>query len=94
MKGRPSRAAGAGRRVPDGGADAAGVRARCPLCGAPLAAASPFFRDAGLAERGVRLLVPKVAVAHPLDGGGAAAIGGTVCRPPISSAATARRTDG
>jgi phytoene dehydrogenase-like protein len=44
----------------------------------PLAAASPFFRSCGLAERGVRLLVPSVAVAHPLDGGRAAAISGTV----------------
>jgi len=44
----------------------------------PLAATSPFMRSLGLAERGVRLLTPKVAVAHPLDGGRAAAVSGTV----------------
>jgi phytoene dehydrogenase-like protein len=44
----------------------------------PLAAASPFFREAGLAARGVRLLTPKVAFAHPLDGGQAAAVTGSV----------------
>jgi phytoene dehydrogenase-like protein len=44
----------------------------------PLAAASPFFRSLDLAARGVRLLTPKVAVAHPLDGGGAGAISGSV----------------
>ena len=44
----------------------------------PLAAASPFFRSLDLAARGVRLLTPKVAVAHPLDGGRAGAITGSV----------------
>ncbi|MGB6457381.1 MAG: NAD(P)/FAD-dependent oxidoreductase [Streptosporangiaceae bacterium] len=44
----------------------------------PLAAASPFLRSLGLAERGVRLLAPKVAAAHPLDGGRAGAVSGTV----------------
>jgi phytoene dehydrogenase-like protein len=44
----------------------------------PLAAASPFFLGAGLASRGVRLLTPKVAFAHPLDGGRAAAVSGSV----------------
>jgi phytoene dehydrogenase-like protein len=44
----------------------------------PLAAGSPFFHSLDLAGRGVRLLVPKVAVAHPLDGGRAAAIAGSV----------------
>jgi phytoene dehydrogenase-like protein len=44
----------------------------------PLAAASPFFLGAGLAARGVRLLTPKVAFAHPLDGGRAAAVSGSV----------------
>ena len=44
----------------------------------PLAAASPFFHSLDLAARGVRLLVPKVAVAHPLDGGRAGAISGSV----------------
>ncbi len=50
------------------------------LCSAvhPLAAASPFFEDLDLASRGVRLLAPEVAVAHPLDGGRAAAITGSV----------------
>ena len=44
----------------------------------PLAAASPFLRSLGLADRGVRLLTPKVAAAHPLDGGRAGAVSGTV----------------
>ncbi len=43
-----------------------------------LAAASPFFLGSDLAGRGVRLLTPKVAVAHPLDGGRAGAISGSV----------------
>ena len=44
----------------------------------PLAAASPFFLGTDLAARGVRLLTPKVAFAHPLDGGRAAAVSGSV----------------
>jgi phytoene dehydrogenase-like protein len=44
----------------------------------PLAGASPFFTGTGLAARGVRLLTPKVAFAHPLDGGRAAAVAGSV----------------
>ncbi len=44
----------------------------------PLAAVSPFFRDFGLAARGVRLLAPRVAFAHPLDGGQAAVVTGSV----------------
>jgi phytoene dehydrogenase-like protein len=44
----------------------------------PLAAASPFFRGTDLAGRGVRLLVPKVAFASPLDGGRAGAVSGSV----------------
>jgi phytoene dehydrogenase-like protein len=40
----------------------------------PLAAVSPFFRRSGLAARGVRLRTSKVAFAHPLDGGRAAAV--------------------
>jgi phytoene dehydrogenase-like protein len=40
----------------------------------PLAAVSPFFRRSDLAARGVRLRTPKVAFAHPLDGGRAAAV--------------------
>jgi phytoene dehydrogenase-like protein len=38
----------------------------------PMAAASPFFREFDLPTRGVRLLHPEVAYAHPLDGGRAA----------------------
>jgi phytoene dehydrogenase-like protein len=44
----------------------------------PLAAASPFFIGAGLQAHGVTLLTPKVAFAHPLDGGCAAAVSGSV----------------
>jgi len=44
----------------------------------PLAAASPFFLGTDLAARGVRLLTPKVAFAHPLDGGRAAVVSGSV----------------
>jgi phytoene dehydrogenase-like protein len=40
----------------------------------PLLLASPFFRGLDLAELGVRLRSPKVAFAHPLDGGRAAAV--------------------
>ncbi|MDR2988543.1 MAG: NAD(P)-binding protein, partial [Nocardiopsaceae bacterium] len=50
------------------------------ICSAvhPLAAASPFFAGTDLAARDVRLLYPKVAFAHPLDGGRAAAVTGSV----------------
>lgn len=53
---------------------------RHDVCSAvhPLAAASPFFRHFDLAGRGVRLLTPQVAFAHPLDGGRVAAAWGTV----------------
>jgi phytoene dehydrogenase-like protein len=34
-----------------------------------MAAAAPFFREFDLSSRGVRLLQPEVAYAHPLDGG-------------------------
>jgi phytoene dehydrogenase-like protein len=44
----------------------------------PLAAASPFFRGLDLAGLGVTLRTPKVAFAHPLDGGRAAAVAGSV----------------
>ncbi len=44
----------------------------------PLAAASPFFRSLDLRARGVKLLTPPVAFAHPLDGGRAAAVTGDV----------------
>src|ERR1035438_722940 len=39
----------------------------------PLATASPFFLRTDLAALGVTLRFPKVAFAHPLDGGRAAA---------------------
>jgi phytoene dehydrogenase-like protein len=44
----------------------------------PLAGASPFFTGTDLADRGVRLLTPKVAFAHPFDGGRTAAAFGSV----------------
>jgi len=44
----------------------------------PLVAASPFFLNTDLAARGVRLRTPRVAFAHPLDGGRAAAVVGPV----------------
>ncbi len=46
----------------------------------PLAAASPFFRGVDLAAGGVTLRTPPVAFAHPLDGGRAAAVVGSVER--------------
>jgi phytoene dehydrogenase-like protein len=44
---------------------------RHDVCSAvhPMAAASPFFREFALAERGVELLNPYVSYAHPLDDG-------------------------
>jgi len=50
------------------------------ICSAvhPLAAASPFFAGTDLAARGVALLRPEVAFAHPLDGGRAGAVTGSV----------------
>ncbi|MGW5053722.1 phytoene desaturase family protein [Actinokineospora sp. NPDC004072] len=44
---------------------------RHDVCSAvhPMALASPFFRDFDLAAHGVRMLVPEVSYAHPLDGG-------------------------
>ncbi len=44
----------------------------------PLVAASPFFRGTDLAGRGAKLVSPSVAFAHPLDGGRAAAVVGSV----------------
>ena len=40
----------------------------------PLLAVSPFFQGMELEERGVQLCQPRVAFAHPLDGGRAAAV--------------------
>ena len=62
----------------DGGAHAS--RFRHDVCSAvhPLLLASPAFRDIDLAGRGVRLLDPALAFAHPLDGGRAACVGGSV----------------
>jgi phytoene dehydrogenase-like protein len=40
----------------------------------PLALASPFFRRFDLEARGIRLLQPEVAYAHPLDGGRAGVV--------------------
>jgi phytoene dehydrogenase-like protein len=56
----------------------------------PLAAASPFFRGCELAAHGVRLLTPKVALAHPLDGGRAGAISGSVAETAGRLGADAR----
>ena len=58
----------------------------------PLARASPFFAAAGLAADGVRLLTPKVAFAHPLDGGRAAAVEGSVDQTAAVSAPMAAPT--
>ena len=43
-----------------------------------MAPLSPFFIELGLERRGVRLLSPEVAFAHPFDGGRAASVHGTV----------------
>ena len=53
---------------------------RHDVCSAvhPLAAASPFFAGVDLAAHGVRLLAPEIAFAHPLDGGRAGAVAGSV----------------
>ena len=44
----------------------------------PLAAASPFFQKIDLAALGATLRTPKVAFAHPLDGGRAGYVAGSV----------------
>ena len=44
----------------------------------PLALASPFFRRFALASRGVRLLQPEFAFAHPLGAGRAVAVSSSV----------------
>jgi phytoene dehydrogenase-like protein len=59
---------------------------RHDVCSAvhPLAAASPFFTGTNLAAGGVKLLTPKVAFAHPLDGGRAGAVAGSVAETASS----------
>ncbi len=44
----------------------------------PLLVESPFFRGIDLEAQGVKLCTPKVAFAHPLDGGRAGAVMGSV----------------
>ena len=44
----------------------------------PMAVASPFFQSLGLDRHGLRWIHPAAAVAHPLDGGGAALLEGSV----------------
>ncbi|HXP19488.1 MAG TPA: NAD(P)/FAD-dependent oxidoreductase [Streptosporangiaceae bacterium] len=65
---------------------------RHDVCSAvhPLAAASPFFLGSDLSARGVRLLYPKVAFAHPLDGRRAAAVRGSVAQTAAGLGADAR----
>jgi phytoene dehydrogenase-like protein len=50
------------------------------ICSAihPMAAGSPFFKTLPLAEHGLTFVNPPVAAAHPLDGGKAAALQGSV----------------
>ena len=50
------------------------------ICSAvhPLAAGSPFFQTLPLAAHGLEFIYPPVAAAHPLDGGVAALLTGTV----------------
>jgi phytoene dehydrogenase-like protein len=55
-----------------------------------LAAASPFFAGTDLAARGVRLLTPAVAAAHPLDGGRAGAVSGSVAETAAGLAGDGR----
>ncbi|MFP5369746.1 MAG: phytoene desaturase family protein, partial [Actinomycetes bacterium] len=55
----------------------------------PMGAAAPFFREFDLASRGVRLLHPEIAYAHPLDGGRA-----SVSRRSLEETAEALGPDG
>lgn len=50
----------------------------------PLLLASPAFADLDLSARGVRLLSPALAFAHPLDGDRAAGVGGSVAQVAAS----------
>jgi phytoene dehydrogenase-like protein len=72
-----------GMAAPGGGCQTAELTLpgfRHDVCSAvhPLVLASPFFRTVDLAGRGVKMLAPAVAFAHPLDGGRAAAVRGLV----------------
>lgn len=44
----------------------------------PLAASSPFFQNLPLSQHGLEYIYPPVALAHPLDGGAAAVLMGSV----------------
>jgi phytoene dehydrogenase-like protein len=61
------------------------------ICSAvhPLLLASPAFRDIDLSARGVRLLTPPVAFAHPLDGARAVSVG-----PEVDDVARSLGADG
>jgi phytoene dehydrogenase-like protein len=61
------------------------------ICSAvhPLLLASPAFRDIDLSARGVRLLTPPVAFAHPLGGGRAVSV-----RPEVDDVARSLGADG
>src|SRR5579863_4766439 len=50
------------------------------ICSAvhPLAAGSPLFKTLPLAEHGLEFIYPPVAAAHPLDGGTAALLVGSI----------------
>ncbi len=54
----------------------------------PLLAASPFFTEKPLA--GLALKIPEIAFAHPLDGGRAAAVSGSVEQTAMTLGADAR----
>jgi phytoene dehydrogenase-like protein len=99
-------AAGVRVRVIEGAADlGGGCRTaeltlpgyRHDVCSAvhPLAVASPFFRALDLPARGVRLVTPKVAFAHPIGGDRAAAVAGSVADTAVGlgfDAAAYRKT--
>ncbi len=55
----------------------------------PLAASSPFLQSLPLSQHGLEYIYPPVALAHPLDGGAAAVLAGSV-----RDTASKLRTDG
>lgn len=55
-----------------------------------LAASSPFLRGLGQLKRPYRLLTPPVAMAHPLDGGRAVCVGGSVAQTAAGLGADGR----